>query len=159
MKYFKYPFIAFLFLAFAILACGGEETAGKKVGESGKRAATVAAPEFFAVGDVIEVSDHTIVLNSAAVKNNILQANFTIENEGSDEMIVSSLLDFDARNDDGTKLEQAIFDCPSGSLGGDLIPGDRMRGYVCWKAASLPCKIYYSAELFGSTSVVWRVER
>ncbi len=115
--------------------------------------------EVFGVGDVVQIQDHTIVLNSVEFRENVLQANFTIENQGSSDVAVSSMLSFDARKRDGTTLEQEIFDCGA-SLDGSVIPGDKLRGDICWSGASLDdgIKIYYEAGLFGEGAIVWIVE-
>lgn len=115
--------------------------------------------EVFAVGDVVEVKGHTIVLNEITWKGDVLQANFTIENQGNAEVAVSSMVSFYARQRDGSSLEQNIFDCGS-SLDGKVLPGDKLRGDICWSGARAGdgIKVYYKAELFGKGAVVWRVD-
>jgi hypothetical protein len=116
----------------------------------------------YSIGDVIQVQDHTIVLNSAEFQGDVLKANFTIVNNGSEELNVSSMLSFYAKDSEGTRLEQAIFDCGS-SLDGKVLPGDRLRGDICWSSANKDTldtvRIYYEAELFGSGAVVWEVSK
>jgi hypothetical protein len=98
-------------------------------------------------------------LNSAQNQGGILKANFTIVNKGSSDLNVSSLLSFDSKDNDGTKLESAMFDCGSSSLDGKILAGDKLKGDICWKSTSLaPFKIYYTAKLFGSGAVVWEVK-
>ncbi|MEJ5310505.1 MAG: hypothetical protein WHX52_12085 [Anaerolineae bacterium] len=115
--------------------------------------------ETFAVGDVVQVGEHTIVLNAVTWKGDVLQANFTIENQGNAEVLVSSMASFYARARDGSTLEQTIFDCGS-SLDGKVLPGDKLRGDICWSGAHADAgiKIYYKADVFGKGAVVWRVE-
>lgn len=111
----------------------------------------------FGIGDVIEVQNHTIVLNSATVRNNILEANFTIVNNGTSELNVSSILSFSARDAGGNQLDQEIFDCGS-VLDGSVLPNDRVTGNICWSGATTDVlRIYYDATLFGSGAVVWEV--
>jgi len=110
----------------------------------------------FSIGDVISVRGHNITLETASVLNGILTATFLIENVGTEEINVSSILSFEARNASGTKLEQEIFDCDS-SLDGSVIAGDKLKGSICWSGATLPVRIYYDASLFGSGSVVWGI--
>jgi hypothetical protein len=154
-----YPLIAFVILVALTLACG-ESNTGEKVGEQGESPTspppTVAV---YTVGDVIKVGDHTIVLNSAEFEGNMLKANFTIENKGAEEINVSSMLSFYAKDSEGTKLEQEIFDCGT-SFDGKVLPGDKLKGDICWSgAATDSIKIYYEAELFGSGAVVWEVTK
>ena len=114
--------------------------------------------QIYKVGDIVQVQDHTIVLNSAKFQNNILKANFTIENKGAQDVLVSSMMSFSAKDTDGVKLEQSIFDCGT-SLDGKVLPGDKLKGDICWKATTSPIKIYYEANLFGSGAVVWQVTK
>ena len=110
----------------AALACGGSNT-GTKVGEATSPAPAPAKVETYGVGEVIEVSDHTIVLNSVEFSGNVLKANFTVENKGTKDLPVSSMLSFEVKDDTGTKLEQNIFDCGP-ALDGTVLPGDKARG-------------------------------
>lgn len=115
--------------------------------------------EVFAVGNVVKVKEYTIVLNQVTWKGDLLQANFTIENPGNVEVMVSSMGSFYARKRDGSTLAQEIFGCDS-SLDGKVLPGDRLKGNVCWSGANADdgIKIYYRDDLFGKGAVVWRVE-
>lgn len=115
--------------------------------------------DVFQEGDVVEVQDHTITLNEATFQGNVLQASFTIENTGSEEVNVSSMLSIYAKKKDGTKLEQEIFDCGT-SLDGTVLPGDKLKGDICWKGASPEAgiRIYYETDLFGEGAVVWDVK-
>jgi hypothetical protein len=115
--------------------------------------------DVFQTGDVVEIQNHTIVLNAAEFQGNILKANFTIENQGSSDVNVSSMLSFYAKKRDGSKLEQEYFDCGT-SFDGSVIPGDKLTGDICWSGANPDdgIKIYYEAELFSSGAVVWVIE-
>jgi hypothetical protein len=110
------------------------------------------------VGDIVKVGDHTITLNSATIVNNLLKANFTVDNSSKEDVIVSSMMSFSAKGPDGTKLEQEIFDCGT-AFDGTVIPGDKLRGDICYKTGGAsPVKIYYEDNLFSSGAVVWIVE-
>ena len=159
MKKKLYPIFAILVLIAVSLACGSSNT-GVQVGTASP--APVAAPQIqiYHVGDVIQVETHTIVLNSAEINGDLLKANLTIENKGSSEITVSSMLSFTAKAEDGTKLEQDIFDCGSSSLDGSILAGDKLRGDICWKGLTTnTVKIYYAASLFGSGAIVWEISR
>lgn len=152
--------ILFLFVVF-ILACGTSNV-GTQVGTSAPSStnAPAAPPKttIYKIGDVIEVDDHTIVLNSADITENVLKANFTLNNTGAEDENVSSLISFSAKDSDGVKLEESIFDCGS-AFGGKVLPGEKLRGDICWKTtAARPIRIYYEANLFGSGAVVWEIE-
>jgi hypothetical protein len=131
-----------------------------------EQAATTVPPEdnsltgqVYQIGDVVEVEGQRITLVSAEVVNNILKANFLIENTGSSEFTISSILLFTAKNGDGTKLEQNIFDCGSSMIDGKVLAGDKIKGDICWNTGgSSEIKIYYTANLLGSGAVVWAIK-
>lgn len=159
MKKYIYviPLIA---LILASLACG-ESSSGTKVDEVVQKTTAATAPavlQTYKVGDVIAVKDHKITLNSATYAGEILKANFTIENNGAEDMSVSSLLEFSAKSDDGTKLDASMFDCGS-SLDGKVLPNDKLKGDICWKLTTPGnVKIYYESGVFSSGATVWAVD-
>ncbi len=115
--------------------------------------------QIYKVGDIVQVQDHTIVLNSARFQGNILRANFTIENKGAKDVIVSSLVSFSAKDTDGVKLEAQIFECGT-SLDGKVLPSDKLKGDICWKSTGkTPIRIYYEANFLGSGAVVWEINK
>ncbi len=124
---------------------------------SGLDTGTSSTITTYAVGDVIEVQDHTVRLNSVAYQGTVLMANFTIENHGDSDVSTSSMIAFDARKGDGSSLQQEYFDCGISSLDGSVLPGDRLRGNVCWSGANPDdgIKIYYEASLLGDGALVW----
>ena len=141
-------------LVIVMLACGGSN-AGSRVGTSIPPVATVGT-QVYAIGDVVQVKDHTIALNSAEVTGGILKANFTIENKGTADVAVSSMMSFSAKNGDGTKLDLE-FGCGA-SLDGKVLSGDKLKGDICWRGAAKPVKVYYTASLLGSGAVVWEIK-
>lgn len=112
----------------------------------------------YSIGDVITVKDHTIVLNSVDLAENILKANFTLTNNGSEGEQVSSLLSFEAKDTEGVKLESSIFDCGA-SFSGEVLPGDKLKGDICWEVTGdAPYRIYYRANVFETGAIVWEIE-
>ena len=94
--------------------------------------------------------DDTIVLNSAEFEGDVLKANFTIENMSPEDVAVSSTMSFEAKDTEGTQLDQEIFDCGS-SLDGSVLPGDKLKGDVRRSGAAADViKIYYRADRSGS---------
>ena len=162
-KIMLYPFLALIVLALASLACGSSNTGTKvETSKSTTQSATTAPAkvDVYKAGDVVQVKDQTIVLNKAEVQGGMLKANFTIENKGSQDLNVSSMLSFSAKDSEGSKLEQAIMDCGSSSLDGKVLPADKLKGDICWKASTGDTfKIYYQASLLGSGAVVWEVKK
>ncbi len=155
-----YAFIAIAVLGLSSLACGSSSSnEGTLIGTQAP-VATSAPPQvkIYNVGDVIQAKDHTIVLNSAEITGDKLKANFTIENKGSSDLGVSSMLSFSAKDSEGTKLEPDIFDCGS-SLDGKILPGDKLKGDICWEGATnKPIKIYYESSLLGQGAIVWEIK-
>jgi hypothetical protein len=116
--------------------------------------------DIYVVGDIIELQDHTITLNSIEINGNILKANFTIENTGSQDVNVSSMLSFYAKDSDGVKLEEDYFNCGSSSLDGTVIPGDKLKGDICFKLGdNKDIRFYYENNIFGYGAVVWKAEQ
>jgi hypothetical protein len=159
MKKQFYLLAAIVALVLAALACGTSNT-GSAVSTAapGAQAATSAPAQVqtYNVGDVVAVQDHTITLNSATIQGGKLTANFTIENKGTADLDVSSMLSFSAKDNDGTKLE-ADYTCAD--LNGKILAGDKLKGNICWTVTTAtPFKIYYDASMFGSGSIVWLVK-
>ena len=163
-KTFVLPQIALATLMLVNLACGASSS-GVKVGEATTSRNPTSAPpetETYKVGDVIQVRDSTIVLNSADFRAGSLKANFTIENKGAKDLNISSILSFSARDSEGIKLALEMFDCgpAGGGLDGKVLPGDKLKGDICWSGATTnTVKIYYEASLFGSGAVVWEITK
>lgn len=147
---------ATLFLLMLLFQCCPSNV-GQKIGEAtpspGTQEVTV-----FKVGDIVQAGGHTVTLNSAEASGGVLTANFTVENTGDKEMIVSSLLSFEARKQDGTKLNLTL--CQGSGLDGKVLVGDRMRGDLCWNGVSATAgiRIYYKPSLFGSGAIVWELD-
>jgi|SRR5579859_428588 len=154
-----FPLLAVFAIAAAGLACGSVNS-GTVVGTSAPN--STAVPVVLAtnkVGDVVQIQDQTITLNSVQNQGGILKANFTIVNKGSSDLPVSSIISFDAKDNDGTKLELSMFNCGSGSLDGKILAGDKLKGDICWSSTKLtPFKIYYTANFLSSGAVVWEVK-
>lgn len=143
-------------LLIAVLACGSETTGTVVETRETGPTATSATVTTYNPGDVIDVGDHTITLNEYSFSVNLVTANFTIENTSNEEMTISTMLNFSARNSEGERLSEDIFDC-SPSLGGTIYPGERIRGNVCFKNADNGSRIYYEASLFGRGAIIWEL--
>ncbi len=154
-------------VAIFVLACvcGSTPDTVEKIGEvtqasdtTAPQATSAPAFEIYKAGDIITTGQTNITLNTAEYRGNVLYANFTIENISNEEVSISSLLLFEAKSDDGTKLEQEIFDCET-SLDGSILPGDKLKGSICWSNATTnTAKIYFSP-LFSGQTIVWEVTR
>ena len=142
------------------LACNGSDNTGEKVGTTDTPAAQAQKAQTFAIGDAVKVQGHTIALEGVTVDSGKLIAMFVAENTGDKELNFSSLMQFDAKLADGTKMSSTM--CyPAPDFGGKLLPGDKLRAAVCWKdapAATAGVKIQYEATAFGSGAVIWVLE-
>jgi len=115
--------------------------------------------EIYKVGDIVELKDQKVTLNTAGITGNVLKANFTIENTGNEDLNLSSLISFSAKGSDGTKFELDIFDCGGSQIDGKVLPGDKVKGDICWKTGrATSAKVYYEAGLLSSGAVVWDVK-
>jgi hypothetical protein len=129
-------------------ACG-------KAGGSGITSATPSPTkgETYKVGDVVQVQDHTITLNSVLFYNNGLQAsliaNFVIENKGSEALYVNSDLFGAADNTNGSPLEKE----PGCGFMGEILPGHILQGSLCWNGVPPDSiRIYCDAKLYRSAN-------
>lgn len=132
------------------------EIAEAGTADPGITANASAAPASKAVGEAVILNDQNITLNSATIKSKKLTANFLIVNTGSTDISVSGMMGFEARTPDGTTLEQDFFNCKS-DLSGTVMPGDKLKGNICWTNAVEGTKIYYTPSLFGGTTITWVV--
>jgi len=141
--------------------CSSTPTQPVKIGDATAGSSPISSNQTYSMGDIIQAGTSTITLNSASIQGNTLHANFTIENKGSSEITISSLLLFSARNSDGTALEIDIFNCESGSLDVTVLAGDKLKGNICWTGVvSNSVKIYYDSSLFTSGgTVVWEITK
>jgi len=148
-------------LSIAVLACGTTSTSGGEV-VSTAGGDTQAAPSEATthnIGDVIQTSDQTVILNSADIVGGNLVANFTVENRGSSSIDIGPVINFEARDAEGTKLELEIFDCPAGNMQSRILAGDKLKGNICWKGLTTnTARIYYTPVIFSSTIIVWDVK-
>ena len=161
-----YIAIFVLFTLACLCSSQSPSTTPQKVGDNTtvpNAGPTTPAVQIYKIGNVIQVGTSTVALNSATIDaSNMLHANFTIENKGSKELNVSSMLLFEAKGNDGTKLEQEFIDCESGGLDGTILPGDKLKGNICWHGVTTDSvKIYYQANLFSSSqnTVVWEIKK
>ena len=163
----KLPILLSAFTLFVIACmCSSTPSAqpvvvGQNTTSAPASAPTTAPAKTYAVGDVIQVGNSTITLNSATIDSaGVLHTNFTIENKGTENLAVSSIIGFDVKDSEGQKLEQEIMNCESGGLDGTVIPGDKLKGNICWHGVKTDSvKIYYQPNFLESTIIVWEVKK
>ena len=120
----------------------------------------ITPDKIFKVGEVIELEGQKIILNLVKIVGNVVKANFTIENTGTEDIIVSSLMLFSVQSPDGTKMNQNLTDCGTNLIDGGLFSGDKVKGDICWSTnGATDLKIYYNPTLLdGGDTVVWEVK-
>lgn len=166
--------VVLLLILLSTLACGSAATTaapantekseteapteGSEITEeaSAEPSATVGLA-FHAIGEAVAIEDVIVTMNSAAIEGEKLKANFLIENQRQEDFHSSQLITFTAKDDEGNQLEHSIFDCGTSSLDGSILPGDKLRGDICWTITTgNTFKIYFDA---GASTAVWQVER
>ena len=156
----KKTILAFCILLLGVLACGSSNT-GVAIPTAEGSSATSAPPQqtTFAIGELVQVQDHTIMLNSATIDStSLMKVNFSLENKGTETLTVSSLLSFEVKDNEGSKLESDYMSCGSSTFDGSVLPGDKLKGDICWKTTAFPpFKIYYQASLLSDGAIVWVV--
>jgi hypothetical protein len=145
-------------IALACVCSGTPSTPPVKIGESTSLPTLPpAAAQSYKTGDIIQVKDGTITMEQAGIQGNTVRAVFTFENKGSEETTISSLMSFSAKDKDGTNLEIQL-DCDGGGMDGTVLPGDKLKGSICWSGVvTNAVKIYFVDGFFNANTVVWEI--
>jgi|GEM_PF-5456456 hypothetical protein len=128
---------------------------------AGEIPAPVAKTEFkvYGIGDIVESTDRTVSLNSAILKDGVLEINVTVTNTSNGQIETGGTYAFNAKNDDGVMFEKD-YSCPSSSLDVVLIPGDKVKGTVCFTYSDpAPIKIYYEPDYMREEIIVWSISK
>ncbi len=89
-----------------------------------------------------------------------LELSFTITNTSKEKVDLNGYYAFNAKNDDGVLLETDYYNCNSSSLDTVLIPGDKVKGSVCFTYVDpAPIKIYYEPDYSSDELFVWQIDR
>jgi hypothetical protein len=123
--------------------------------------AELASPQAFAngsvygVGEAISNGDVVAALIDSQISGNKVVATFVIRNIGNDDLNLSSIISFEAKDGEGTKGEYSL--SLDGSIDGKILPGDSLRGNVAWTFSGPPTgvKVYFKPALFGGDTIVW----
>lgn len=115
------------------------------------------AAQIYSVGDTLAFTDHTLRINSIDYRGSILEANLTITHTGTGTFPVGSFVSFNARREDGTRLERELFDCTPGGIDTRLLPNDFVTGSLCWLGASPDdnIRLYYESNTFAEGAIVF----
>jgi len=112
----------------------------------------------YAVGDVVGVGyDLTMVLTSAEFTDDVLEATFTIENNGTEDRTFNLWLSLQARDTEGTPIGQLV---PCGSnMDGTLHPGDQATGVICWSCETEETVRIHFINMIFNSNIAWEVSR
>lgn len=99
-----------------------------------------------------------VTLVETTQENDLFIATFIIENGGDKALNVSAPLCFEAKNNDGEKLDIDYF--AAKGLNGTVDAGDKLKGAIAWKTngAAAPIKISYQPDLLSSAKAIWLVK-
>lgn len=120
-----------------------------------KPTAQTKAPEVYKVGDTIKVQDHTLSVLAANRGGNKVNVEVQINNTGTKELVVSSLVSFSAKTVAGERLGYA-FASGGGQLDGKILPDDKLKGTLSYTVPpdASGLKLYYTPTLFGQSAVI-----
>jgi hypothetical protein len=144
--------ILVVLLMVAFIGCS-DNTTPEKVGNtdktneqgdtSGEDTQKTGENEIFKVGDTVKMGDLQFTVNGVRVSegktfkpdegNVYLMVDITVENIGSEEESVSSLLMFKLVDKDGMGYDLAISDDQQGQLDGSLAAGRKMKGEITYE--------------------------
>ena len=113
--------------------------------------------QVYGIGDQVNVGyDMTMTLSSTKFHDNILEASFTVENNGVEDQTFNLWMSLQASDSNGTPFAQLI---PCGTnMDGILVHGERSTGTICWVIENAEIvKIHYINFLFES-DIVWEVD-
>lgn len=122
------------------------------------------APTVFAVGDIIQDGHFTIVVNEVEQTTQGIIApddgkvyfimDVTIENNGTEEENISSLLMFDLKDGDGRSQDLSIGAGTDGSLNGTILPSEKLTGEIAFETEEAgELNLYINLSVFGGKTI------
>ena len=130
---------------------------------------TRSALQKYAVGEIVKIDDVQIIFNEVKEVpgteyfkpeegNRFISVDLTLENLGSDDFTVSSIMLFTLKDDTGQEYSISISGIAASggkSLDGTIIPGDKLRGQLVYEipvnASGLV--LIFEPNILGSSSV------
>ena len=110
------------------------------------------------IGDTVQTAEGSITFNSGQVIGNQLNIDLTISNTTSEDITISSIMQFTAKNNDGSKLEQDYFNCTISAIDGTIVPGDKTKGGICYTGLTGgPYRIYYQQGFWNATTYIFEI--
>lgn len=146
----KHPLLAAILLIFGIVMILGAfagDPEPKKVGESGSPAVVQPLSNKFSVGDKVELGGVVVTLENVSESNGgnymtpeagkvFIICEFTIENNSTSDIAVSSIMCFEAYVDDYSTMMDlgAIVSSNKTQLDGTVAAGKKMNGIIGYSA-------------------------
>lgn len=120
-----------------------------------KAAVQPKVPDVYKVGDTIKVQDHTLSVLSADRDGDKLKLEVQINNTGSKELSVSSIISFSAKTSAGERLGYS-FAAGGGQLDGKVLPNDKLKGTLSYRVPpdAKGLKLYYTPSLMGQSAII-----
>ena len=107
--------------------------------------------------NTVDTGRSRITLEETSIQDGILIATFLIENV-SDRVDYISSIRFSAKDSNYEKLPET-FNCPGSSFSGQLAPGDKVRGNICFKGVkNKPITISYTTNAISGEIFTFVVE-
>lgn len=182
--YKKWWFWAIIAIVILVIAASGGSSEPTKVGEntpvadtsqaSGASGNTVSTDTAFAVGDKVELNNIIVTLDSVAENNgsaynkpgdgNVFAlCTFTIENNSSSEINISSLLCFDAYCD-GYACNLSLtaqLESDGNQLDGTVAAGKKMKGTIGYEIAAdwSELEIHFTPDFWAQKDIVFVASR
>lgn len=165
----------------AAIAGGGKDNEPKKVGDSGGQASSgqenkneESKETVFRMGETAELNGVQVTLtnykessgsewNKPSDGNVFVLAEFEISNGTEDEMVVSSMLSFEAYADD-YKLDysiSALMENDGTQLDGNIAAGKKMKGWMGWEVPSdyANVEIHFTDNVWSNNKFVFLIEK
>lgn len=151
-------------------ACGSDENAGTKVGGSptpGASKPAARSPQVFKVGDLIKVGDLVLTVTGVQApiksgnefiqpaKGRFLVVSILVENHGAKAAAISSIANFELRDDGGQSYTETIVPDASKPPDGEIAPGDKLAGAVSYDVpVARHYRLYFKNAIFASGQVI-----
>lgn len=134
----------------------------------------------FTIGETAIVNNNTIKINSVKKiyseclweydgecyssnepdKDYFLIIDLTIENNGDEEISISSLLQFELKHPDGEKASQNIMlNAINSSLDGSIMPNDILKGQIAYDVADADYYYFYYQDSLLDNSIKFKINK
>jgi len=159
--------VKFMVIGFVLLVVIGTVASMGKKDESQKIKNTATETKTYKIGDVIEIKDITLTINSVSQSegskfnepddgNIFFIVNLTIENKGDKPFNSSSMLHMGLIDAEGYEYNNVINTDAKGKVDGEIGPGRKLRGEVTFEVPkeATGLEFVYEPNVFGNGQYV-----